>query len=373
MVPVAKLSSLVATAFVAVLFGIFLLEPGPVLAQVPDNAAETRVKAGIYVSPPFVMIDANGTETGMAIDLWEHLAERLNIQTDYTVYSTFRDLIDATAGGAVDIAITNLTITKDRAAVVDFTQPWFDAGLRIMVSEQPATGFNAILQGLSEAGYLRAYGWLIAIIVFASLTLTAFDRRFDPDFPRRWRDGIAESFFAVMSVATSGRTPARKNLFGWLGRIWSALWLVCGIGVLAYVTSSVTSVMTTLAITGAIDGPADLPGRQIGVFAGSVAEDFSRASGLNIRSFAGIEAAVRALNEGQIDAIVGDAPVLEYYAHVMPDLSLSVVGQIFEPDKYGFALSPESALTKPLTIELLGLKEDGVIDDLKTEYFGSDW
>ena len=177
-----------------------------------------------------------------------------------------------------------------------------------MVSEQRASGFDAILQGLSEAGHLRAYGWLIAIIVIASLVLTAFDRRFDPDFPKRWRDGIAESFFAVMSVATSGRTPARKNLFGWLGRIWSALWLVCGIAVLAYVTSSVTSVMTTLAITGAIDGPADLPGRPIGVFAGSVAEEFSKTSVLNSRPFDGIEAAVAALNAGNIDAIVGDAP-----------------------------------------------------------------
>ena len=40
----------------------------------------------------------------------------------------------------------------------------------------------------------------------------------------------------------------------------------------AYVTSSVTSVMTTLSLTNQINSVADLPGKSIGVFAGSVAE-----------------------------------------------------------------------------------------------------
>jgi len=77
--------------------------------------------------------------------------------------------------------------------------------------------------------------------------LTFFDRRFDKSFPESWREGIAESFYTVMSVATSGKPAKRSNLFGWVGRIWQGLWLVCGVAVVAYVTSSVTSVMTTLS------------------------------------------------------------------------------------------------------------------------------
>jgi polar amino acid transport system substrate-binding protein len=306
----------------------------------------------------------------MAVDIWEGLAERLDLDYAYQSFPTLRALVDATAAAEIDVAVTNLTITRERAERVDFTQPWFDAGLRVMVDEAGGTGFVAVFTGLRDAGHLRAYAWLGLVVVVATILLTLFDRRFDPAFPRRWREGIAESFYAVMSVATSGRIPSRKNLFGWIGRIWQAAWLVCGIAVLAYVTSSVTSVMTTLSLTHAINGLQDLPGKTVGVFEGSVAEGFVREVGISHRSYAGIEDAAAALRSGEVAAVVGDAPVLEYYAHTHPEAPLAVVGPIFEPDKYGFAVPRGSPLWKPLTLELLSAREGEEVAELRERYFG---
>ena len=199
--------------------------------------------------------------------------------------------------------------------------------------------------------------------------LTFFDRKLDPDFPRRWRDGVAESFFAIMSVV-AGRPSGRRNIFGWVGRVWQGVWLVCGIAVLAYVTSSVTSVMTTLSLTNQIHSLADLPGKSVGVFTGSVSEEFGRTSGFDLRSFRNIEEAVAALRDGDVAAIVGDAPVLEYYAHRHPEQKVDVIGGIFEPDKYGFGLARNSLLRRELTVELLGANERGLVEDLRTQYFG---
>lgn len=285
------------------------------------------------------------------------------------MFPTFGALIEATAAGTVDVAVTNLTITRDRAQRIDFSQPWFDAGLRIMVDRNRRSGFRDVVQGLRESGHLRGYAWLAFVILVATALLTLFDRRFDTSFPRRWRDGLAESFYSVMSIATSGKA-ARKNLFGWVGRIGSALWLVCGVAVLAYVTSSVTSVMTTLSLTHQIHGLADLPDKTVGVFTGSVAEEFARESALDARSFQNIDEAVAALLDDRIDAIVGDAPVLQYYAHTHPESSVAVVGRIFEPDKYGFGLPLHSALTRPVTVELLGNHEIGRVQELRSKYFG---
>lgn len=317
------------------------------------QGADGRFRVGLYDSPPFVMSDLAGSYNGMAIDLWERIAKDLSLKFDYSAYPTLSDLTNATAQGAVDIAVTNLTITQSRAKLIGFTQPWFDAGLRIMVPKRHFGGLLSLIQGLASAGHLRAYGWLSGIILIATVLLTMFDRRFNPEFPRRWRDGLADGFYTVMSVATSGKTPPRTNFFGWLGRLFSAFWLVCGIGVLAYVTSSVTSVMTTLAITGAINGPGDLPGKTVGVFLGSVAEGFAKNNNIETRPYAGIDAAVAALHAGQVAAILADAPVLEYHAHINPDLDLDVVGPIFAPDKYGFGVQQDSSLTQMLTIKLL--------------------
>jgi len=131
--------------------------------------------------------------------------------------------------------------------------------------------------------------------------------------------------------------------------------------------------MTTLAINGTINGPGDLPGKTIGVFSGSVAEDFAQTFGLHYRSYPGIDESVTALASGRIDALVADAPVMEYYVFTQPKSGLSVVGPIFEPDKYGFAFPLNSALRKPITVALLGLQEANVIEELRAKYFGDKW
>lgn len=335
-------------------------------AAVPPEA----LTVGVYIDPPFVMGES-GAYSGMAIDLWEMLAGNLGLApANYVELNTFAELVDATANGEIDAAVTNLTITRDRAERIDFTHPWFDAGLRIMVNDQQGAGFGSVIEGLSESGHLRVYGWIAFVILVATVLLTLFDRRFDKGFPKHWPEGIAESFYTVMSVATSGKPPSRKNLFGWVGRIWQGVWLVCGIAVLAYVTSSVTSVMTTLSLTSQISSVADLPGRPVGVFTGSVSEQYARQSGFDTRQFPHIDEAVDALVAGDIDAIVGDAPVLEYYAQTNADRPVVVVGAIFDPDKYGFGLPQQSALTRQLTVELIGAHESGQIEEIRSRYFG---
>src|SRR5690606_11102507 len=120
--------------------------------------------------------------TGMAIDLWTQIAQRLGVTFEYEEYPTFRDLLRATADGTVDAAITNLTITRDRAEIVSFTQPWYDAGLRLMVPEEGGANGWDVISGLGDAGHLRAYAWLAIVILLATLGLTLFERTFDPDF-----------------------------------------------------------------------------------------------------------------------------------------------------------------------------------------------
>lgn len=336
--------------------------------QEPPANAPQLVRVGLYVSPPFVMKEGD-RYSGMAFDLWEAIARELDVHSEYREYSTFRELVQATSGGEVDVAVTNLTITQNRAEKIEFTHPWYDAGLRIMIDEDRSSGFREIVDKLNQAGFLRAYAWLGFVIVLATVLLTLFDRRFDQEFPRRWRDGLAESFYSVMSLTTSGKT-SRKNPFGWLGRVCAGLWLVFGVAVVAYVTSTVTSVMTTLALTNQIHNVADLPGKTVGVFTGSVAEEYANDSALASRAYQNIDEAVQALLDGKIDAIIGDAPVLEYYAHSQREVPVSVVGPIFERDKYGFGFSKATELTKQLNLEVIGSHENDLVEELRSKYFG---
>lgn len=359
--------SAVVLSFAGLVISPFITSAAIAQAQLPEARL---VNVGVYVSPPSVIADNNRYD-GMATDLWEAVAGDLNLGTRYVAYPTLGELVDATRNGEVDAAVTNLTITSARAQLLAFTQPWYDAGLRLMVPSVSSSGFDRLLSGLSDAGHLQAYGWLLAVIAAATIGFTLFDRKFDPEFPKRWHEGAAESLHHVISIATNGKTSGRKNLFGWIGRIWQTVWMLVGVGIIAYVTSSVTSVMTTVAIERGIHSVADLPGKTVGVFKGSASEEFIAATGLGSRSYQHIDEAVSAMNDGDIDAIVGDAPVLEYYVHSKPFEDVATVGKIFHPDKYGFAFPAGSDLAQPVTLQLLKRMEDGSVEKLRNRYFGN--
>ena len=266
--------------------------------------------------------------------------------------------------------MTNLSITRKRAETVDFSHPWYDSGLRVMVDTQGSASFRDLFSAIKDAGFLTSYAWLALVILLATLGFTLFDRRFDEGFSRRWRDGLADSFYLVMSVVTSGRYPSRKNLFGWIGRVWQAFWLIFGVAVLAYVTSSVTSVMTTMTLQSRINSLEDLEGRTVGVLDGNVAEDFALDNGFETRVYPDLDTIVTALRRDQIPATIDDAPVLEYYAHTHPGEPLDVVGALFEPDKYGFAMPLGSPLVKEVTLEVISAHEQDEIDAIREKYFG---
>ncbi|WP_411507283.1 transporter substrate-binding domain-containing protein [Brucella anthropi] len=326
------------------------------------------VQVGVYVSEPFVNKQGDAY-SGMAIDIWQDIAARMNLASQYVEYPNYAELVKAVSENKVDAAVTNLTITEQRAQIVDFTHPWFDAGLRIMVHTQAGTGWDDLINRLDDAGHLVTYAWILGILLASTIVLTIFDRRFDEAFPKRWREGLAENFYHVVSIATSGKT-SRKNLFGWMGRIWQTFWMVFGIAIIAYLTSSITSVMTAAHISNNISNLSDLQGKSVGVRAGSVAEQFLKSRSIATVPFDHMPEAVGALVNDEIAAIVGDGPVLEYYAHQHADQPVDLVGNIFSPDKYGFAFPRQSELVKPASVAILSAHEDEEIARLKARYFG---
>ncbi|MFL0353730.1 transporter substrate-binding domain-containing protein [Xanthomarina sp. GH4-25] len=341
------------------------------LTQAQDLSNKNISKAinvGVYMSPPFV-IETDGELSGMSIELWENIAKQLSLSSNYKIYNNFHDLVLATSMDSVSIAVTNLTISKARAQVIDFTQPWYDAGLKVMISKKSISNSNDLLSGLRDAGHLSSYLTIGIIVLILTILMTIFDRKFDKEFSTSWRDGLAESFYQVMLMFTSGKL-SRKNLFGWIGRIFSAIWLAVGVLVVAYVTSSITSVMTTMSLTNDINQLSDLHDKKIAVIEGSETEDYIRNKGFNYISFKNIDDMVDGLENNSVDAIVGDAPVLQYYKFTHQNKQLEVIGNLFEPDKYGFGLSPNNNYKKEITLEILKAHESGFIRKLKSNYFG---
>ena len=336
-------------------------------ADVPPPPTPLRV--GIYLSPPFVE-GRNGNYTGFAVELWGEIAEKAGLQFQYQPFGTVPALLEAVQAHAVDVAVTNLTVTADRLGRVDFTVPYMSSGLRLMINEDRRGGFWQVIDRLRTGGHLRVYGLVLAGIVAGTIVLTLLDRRFDEDFSPNWFKGLSESFYHVMAVVTTG-TSSHKPLFGAWGRAMAAVWLACGVALVAYVTSSITSVMTANALTAQINSIADLGHKRVGAIAGSVGAEFARGKGFNLQVFPTLDATIDALLRGRVDCVVADAPSLEAYDSQHPELPVTEVGELFRPEQFAFALPLGSPLGRTVSLQILSAGESGYLEQLRTKYFAT--
>ena len=158
--------------------------------------------------------------------------------------------------------------------------------------------------------------------------MVAVLRRIDREFTPHLHEGLAESFYHVVSITMTGKTSYKGNVApGWVGKIVAATWLVFGVTTVAYLTSSLSSVMTANAMRSRIDGQHDLKGKRVGTLQGSVGERYCALPGIDVVRFPTVDAAAEALAARGVDAVVADAQSLEYFAttHLRAKAGIGVI------------------------------------------------
>ncbi|MEM6597790.1 MAG: basic amino acid ABC transporter substrate-binding protein [Cyanobacteria bacterium P01_D01_bin.36] len=84
--------------------------------------------------PPFESLQ-DGELVGFDIDLFNAIGEKTGNTIEFENLP-FDSLIPALQGGTIDAAISGMTITEEREQTVDFSDPYFNAGLAIAVGEE---------------------------------------------------------------------------------------------------------------------------------------------------------------------------------------------------------------------------------------------
>ena len=99
---------------------------------------------------PFMM-EEDGEWTGFEIELWETIAEENGWEYEYNTMN-FSGIISALQTGRVDGAVAAITMTSEREETMDFSHPYYDSGLMLMVrSDQEAIGGIDDLDGKTLA------------------------------------------------------------------------------------------------------------------------------------------------------------------------------------------------------------------------------
>lgn len=106
------------------------------LAQEPPSVWEVGTEPAF---PPFEMKDeATGDLVGFDIELLKAMGEAAGREVQF-IALPFDGLIPALQSKTINAAISGMTITAERAQTIDFTRPYFKAGLAIAVQQDDDT------------------------------------------------------------------------------------------------------------------------------------------------------------------------------------------------------------------------------------------
>lgn len=358
-----------ATAAVLVLGGFTL---GPTAAAPAADPPAARQKLRVTAMPLASALEWTGSQpTGVVVDIWEEITDRIGVTTEFVRVNTFVQLLDSIRTGSdVDVALGPMAITEARERVVDLTHPIIHSGLRIVVRQRNETGFLGALQSLFSWQLLKLIGAVTMLAVASGHLLWWFERRgnprsFPPDFPR----GVGEAVWWIASTIITGGCDD-KHVDSPLGRVLAFAWMIGGIVLLAAFTSVLTATITAERVTGTIHSPRDLAGRAVGCQEAAVTVQSVRQRGGIVQEFVDVNAALDALALGMVEAVVSENHQLMALVSQPGRSDLRLVGPVFDSFDYGFGLPTGSPLREPLNAAILQMREDGTLERTLQSWLG---
>lgn len=336
------------------------------------SAQKPTLKVATRSIAPFVVGD-DGKLSGFSIELWNQIAQRMNVDSHFQVKDDVGSLLRSVKSGESDLGIAAVSITAERDHDFDFSQPMFESGLQVLVrggddadGQNPVRGLFQLLFSPTMLVWLGIVGVMILI---PAHVLYFLERNHSEGIipTRKYFPGIFHAaWWAAGTLATQADSMPRNGF----ARVMAIVWMFTGVVFVAYFTAQVTASMTVQQLKGSINGPDDLPGKRVATTTGSTAAAYLKDRRSIVQESVKIEDAYKALEAGEVDAVVFDAPVLMYYAGHEGKGKVRLVGSLFRKENYGIVFPSGSPQRKPVEKALLSLQEDGTYDKLYEKWFG---
>ena len=313
--------------------------------------------------------NTDGAESGFSIELMREIAGQLGREVTFEFYDSFPAMLSSLEEGLHDGAIANISITSEREALVDFSQPIFEGGIGVLLLVEDGGG--SFLSALMTREILIAVIAALGLLFGSGLLMWGLERRSQAYFDRDGPDGLFHSFWWSLNLVVNGgfeeRVPQTR-----LGRMLAIVLVVSSLFLVSIFVATITSTMTVEALQDNVDSINDLEGRRVGTIEESTSADFLDRRDLSYVAFSSPDEMFARLEAGRLDAVVFDAPILSYYSHANSEPATRLLPRIYRRENYGIALPPNSPLAEQIDQTLLRLREDGTYGELVTSWFGND-
>jgi ABC-type amino acid transport substrate-binding protein len=341
-----------------------------VLVLIPVGTVHPQKKpmvVAIEVIAPCVM-KSEGGYTGFEIELWQEISKELGLEFSY--YETnmdgiFKDLVDEKA----HVGFSCITITHAREQLVDFSHHTLDSGLRILVSNKKTFSLIQPVKSLFSPLVMKAMAYLGLFIVVCGHVFWWVEKG-KHIISVNYFPGIFQAFWYVMVTMTTvgyGDIVPRK----WVGRAMAFLVMLIGIGFFGWAVAQLSSAITLQKLHSDITDHRDLRNKIVATVEGTTSVDALDDLGAIIIPVKLIDQAIEKLLAHQVDAVVFDSPTILHYARNEAAGKVTVVGNLFDLQYYGFLFPQGSELREPVNRALLKIHETGQYEKIFNKWFGS--
>jgi polar amino acid transport system substrate-binding protein len=338
-------------------------------ARAQVAATPAKIVVGTMRVPPFVLRSDDGRWSGLSIELWNQIAADLAVPFELREYDyDLAGLLDAVEHRQVDAAIAAIPISYEGEARFDFTHAYFPAGLGIAVRAE-GTGPLAGLAGLFSLQAVATTGGLIALLLTIGVLIWLLERRAQAHFDARPLHGIADGvWWAAVTMTSTGygdKVPVTLR-----GRVLGLLWMFASIFLVALFSATLASSFVVGRLKTGISSPSDLARSRVAAVAGTTGAEWLSAQSIAARNYPFAIQAVKALQRGEVQALVYEKAILGYMFKEYHWNELKLLPHTLTVRYYGIAVPTGSEIKKPINRALLKIVQRPDWKEMVARYVG---
>ncbi|XP_051687528.2 glutamate receptor ionotropic, NMDA 2C isoform X2 [Oryctolagus cuniculus] len=288
-----------------------------------------------------------------------------------------------------DMAIGSLTINEERSEIVDFSVPFVETGISVMVARSNGTvSPSAFLEPYSPAVWVMMFVMCLTVVAITVFMFEYFSPvSYSQNLARGKKSGgpsftIGKSVWLLWALVFNNSVPI-ENPRGTTSKIMVLVWAFFAVIFLASYTANLAAFMIQEQYIDTVSGLSDkkfqrpqdqYPPFRFGTVPNGSTERNIRSNYRDMHTHMvkfnqrSVEDALTSLKTGKLDAFIYDAAVLNYMAGKDEGCKLVTIGsgKVFATTGYGIAMQKDSHWKRAIDLALLQFLGDGETQKLET-------
>ena len=345
-----------------------------VMGQDAPQPRHEQLVVGISEQPPFCMRDEQGEWCGITVDLWKHIAGKLNLAYRLEE-SDLAGMVKGLDDRTYDVEVCPAFITSIGEEHVDFTAPYFvdDHAVAINADQQPSF-WRAGRAVISSGPFLLLVLAVAVLAMLGAITLWLVERSGDSEHYRgRNAKALLRSVYWSVSLLSGRDFPSAVGYHAAaprtpLGRAFAVAWMLFGVVLFSMFTASAASLLTFTQLKAFVGDWSDLKELRVGTVEQSDAQEYLRGSQIASTGYGTPIDLLDALRKHDIDAAVFGRAGLVFYSKKQFRNQIVVLPLASPQRCMGLPMQLKSPLRKQINQVLLEFTESTVWPDIVAKY-----